>query len=498
MSRTGNKGLALAPDVVRAVLKGHSSLGLAFAAVLYLVCLTGALAVFVAEFTRWENPAAPRVATLAPDALPQAYAEALAKAGGPVDRILMVLPKPENPLLRVRTEAQGAGQREWFADRAGHLAAPVREGWTELLVRLHVNLHLPRAWGGFLVGLAGVALLSSLISGILAHPRIFRDAFQLRLGGSRRLQEADLHNRIGVWALPFHLIVSLTGALLGLSTVIIAVLGMVAFQGNTARVYALFRTPRVATDTRPAPPLDLRPMLADAARRVPTGRIDYLRIEHPARRDGSVELQVEDGSHRIAGTDAYGYDRQGRLYHAKRAAENNLGGQILGSLGPLHFGWFAGPMVKIAYGLLGFGLAYLASGGVLLWIARRRDRGRPVPGWERIWVAFAWGQPLALAAGALGAVAAPAMVLVPLLAWASTSLAMLAVAAAMAARPLARFGRGGTGLVLTLIAMVHGGWRSADAMVAAVNLVLLAVGAALMFSATRPANAPLTGGVNAG
>lgn len=480
--------LSLAPDLVRSVLKGHSSLGLAFAAMLYLVCLTGALAVFVNECMRWENPAAPRVQALAPGALPRAYAEALARTDGMVDRILMVLPDAEMPLLRVRTEAVGGARREWFADDQGRLVTPAREGWSEFLVQLHVRLHLPRAWGGFLVGLAGVALLSSLLSGILAHPRIFRDAFHLRLGGSRRLQEADLHNRIGVWGLPFHLIVSLTGALLGLSTVIIAVLGLVAFQGDSARVYALFRTPRPAVDSRPAPPLDLRPMLADAARRVPAGRIDYLRIDHPTRRDGSVELQVEDGSHDIAGTDAYGYDRSGQLYHAKRAAASNLGGRILGSLGPLHFGWFAGPMVKIAYGLLGLGLAYLASGGVLLWIARRRDRGRPVPGWERIWIAFAWGQPLALAAAALAAVAAPAMPALPLLAWLVASLAMLAAAAVASARTLGRIGRGGTGLLLVLVALVHGGWSAPDAMVPAVNLILVAMGLLLLAGARAAPN----------
>lgn len=487
MSGLRGNGFALAPGLVRAILKGHSSLGLAFAAVLYLVCLTGALAVFVAEFTRWENPTAPRVTALSADALWQTYTEALARAGGPVDRILMVLPEPEKPLLRVRTEAPGAGEREWIADAEGHIAAPVHKGWSDLLVRLHVSLHLPRAWGGFLVGLAGVALLSSLISGILAHPRIFRDAFHLRLGGSRRLQEADLHNRIGVWALPFHIIVSLTGALLGLSTVIIAVLGMVAFQGNTAKVYALFRTPRLAVDARPAPPLDLRPMLADAARRVPAGRIDYLRIEHPTRRDGSVELQVEDGSHHIAGTDAYGYDRDGRLYHAKRARENPLGGQILGSLGPLHFGWFAGPVVKVAYGLLGLGLAYLASGGVLLWIARRRDRGRPVPGWERLWIAFAWGQPCALAAAALVAVTASGTAQMPLLAWVCVSLAMGASAGVLAAAPIARIGRCGTGLLLILVPLVHGGWGATDGMVPAVNLVLIGVGVALLVRVRRGA-----------
>lgn len=66
-------------------------------------------------------------------------------------------------------------------------------------------------------------------------------------------------------------------------------------------------------------------------------------------------------------------------------------------------------MVKIAYGLLGLGLSYLAVGGVFIWLARRRDKGRPAPGWERLWTATVCGQPLALAVAALGATGAPAM-----------------------------------------------------------------------------------------
>jgi hypothetical protein len=34
----------------------------------------------------------------------------------------------------------------------------------------------------------------------MAHPRIFKDAFRLRIGGSVRLEQADLHNRLSVWA----------------------------------------------------------------------------------------------------------------------------------------------------------------------------------------------------------------------------------------------------------------------------------------------------------
>ena len=49
----------------------------------------------------------------------------------------------------------------------------------------------------------------------------------------------------------------------------------------------------------------------------------------------------------------------------------------------LHFGWFAGLPVKIAYLLLGFALCAVTWSGVTIWLARRRDKGRPAPGWER-------------------------------------------------------------------------------------------------------------------
>jgi Uncharacterized iron-regulated membrane protein len=442
------------PDLVRAVLKGHSGLGLAFAALLYLVCLTGTIAVFANEFQRWENPGAERMETMSADAVQAAYRAAIDRANGPVEHVLILMPSEERPWPTVRVDAEDGTQTTWIADSAGRITGKVRESWTKFLTRLHINLHLPQSWGIFIVGLTGVALLSSLISGLLAHPRIFRDAFHLRLGGSRRLQEADLHNRIGVWALPFHITVSLTGALLGLSSIIIGVIGLAVFQGDTAKVYAIFTPPHPAEDARPAPPLDLRPLFASVAERAPGERISYLVVEHPTEMGGAAMFEVEDGSSRLANADTYAFDRQGKLYHEQKAAENNVGQQILGSLGLLHFGWFGGGAIKITYTLLGLGLTYLAAGGVNIWLARRRDKGRPAPGWERVWTATVWGQPVALAGAALAALFTP--LVAPLIwTWGAVSVAALGAAALFPPAVLSRIGRAGTGALLIAIAAVH-------------------------------------------
>lgn len=480
-------------DIVRAVLKGHSALGLAFAAILYLVCLTGTLAVFVHEFERWENPRAPRLEGVEPAAVQRAYVEAIRRTGRPVEHVIVQMPDGALPLLRVTTEQEGGERQSWYATVSGDLAGAAHDGWTQFLTRLHINLHLPRSFGLFVVGLAGVALLSSLISGLLAHPRIFRDAFHLRLGGSRRLQEADLHNRIGVWAFPFHLIVSLTGALLGLSTVIIGALGMAVFQGDTAKVYALFTPPHPPEDARPAPPLDLRPMFETIGRRS-GGRVDYIVVEHPTEQGGGAMFSVDDRSQRIARLDAYAFDRSARLYHEQRARENNVGEAILGSLGQLHFGWFGDTALRIAYGLLGLALCYLSVGGVQIWLARRRDKGRPAPLFERLWPAIVWGQPAALALAAASALllAGAPTVAVPI--WAIATLASGGLALfrdPLLIQRTARWVAGATAIALSLIHVLMFG--ASDRVALAVDMVLLMAGGAVIATtlANRSKHAPV-------
>ena len=477
---------APSPDFVRAVLKGHSGLGLAFAAAIYLVCLTGVLAVFVSEFMRWENADAPRMESVSADAVNGAYLAALEKAGGGVEHVYISLPTGDLPWLRLTTDKEGR-QTSYLADEDGHLMGEARDGWSRFLVGLHVRLHLPQTWGKFIVGLTGVALLSSLISGVLAHPRIFRDAFHLRLGGSRRLQEADLHNRIGVWALPFHVIVSLTGALLGLSIIIVGVLGFALFQGDTGKVYDLFLPPHPAEDSRPAPPLDLRPMLAQVAERSPGARVEFIAVEHPAEQGGAVLINVRSAPDRIAGVDSLTFDRNGKLFHSGTVARMNLGEKILGSLGGLHFGWFGGALVKIAYGILGLGLTYLAAGGVLIWLARRRDKGRPAPGWERIWAAVIWGQPAALALAALAAVLKPGAADTRILAvWGVAGLLALASAKFATPQAISTGGRLLTGGAMILVALAHMiSATTGDPMAVVVNAVVLVIGALLVAMVVR-------------
>lgn len=466
------------------MLSGHSILGISFAAIIYIVCLTGSLSVFLRDFQRWEQPNAPVLLTASDVAIGRAAA-AMGERLGPQETFYVGVPDSDFPRLMLSSGHDG---ETWLADGQGQLVVRQQAPWIEFVEELHTELHLPDTWGRFLVGLTGVALLSSLISGVLAHPRIFRDAFHLRLGGSRRLEQADLHNRLGVWPLPFHIIVTLTGALLGLSTIIVGVLAMLLFRGDTAKVYALLAPPPAAVDARPAPPPDVSKMIAEARARTTAAEPKQVIISHWGRRDFRMEVSARR-SRLLAQQDSFTFDVSGRMVSEKHPDGLTVGEQILGSLGQLHFGWFGGVAVRIAYGLLGLALCVVTSSGINVWLARRRDKGRAAPGWERVWMAISWGQPVALLIPALIAVAATGWTTSSklTLVWIFVSVAAVVGAgvARIEAARLAVIGRkmaGGTMVAIAICYIVLCSRSVTDTAAAiAVTTILLLVGAYLTF-----------------
>lgn len=437
---------------VKAMLAGHSALGLAFAALLYLVCISGTIVVFKSEIRQWEQPGAPRVEGEVSDA---ALANAMreidrySQAHGPIHSLSVWAPELGGPWLRARFYADDGGYEQWFADPAtGELVLREHAPLAGFLVHLHDDLHLPGPWGRWLVGLMGVAMLSLVISGLLSHPRIFRDAFSLRWGGSKRLQEADLHNRLSVWALPFHLVISFTGAFLGLSFLIVAILAFAAYDGDQAAAIEAVLGPQAGEGTPAADLPDMEAIIADARARGDGQKVRFVSLEHPGEEGQLVGVQIETPDDLVA-AEEYFYDGSGIFLRTLGNAKGPAGQQTLSAMGPLHFGVFGGMPVKILYGFLGLASTVVAVGGVTIWLARRADKGRPAPRWARVWTATVWGTGLGFAAAALGSVmleVAPALVFAAALAGA------FVLAIAFDAFALSRVLRGLTAAILVAAA----------------------------------------------
>lgn len=462
----------------RLLLDSHSLIGVVFGALVYLICLSGALAVVADEFELWERPDAPAVTRVDPALIGRTAQNAVAAARetGVTKYLFLTFGTADLPRTTAMVLDGKGAEREWNADATGRLVPRATAAWTSFVREHHESLNLPAPFGGWVVGLIGTALLASLFSGILAHRRIIKDAFRLRWGGSRRLANADLHNRIGVWALPFHVIVALTGSLLGLAGLIILVLAAVAFKGDGERAIAAVTGPPVVADARPAPLPDFAAIARSVERTAPGARIEGLGLEDVGTRGQRVRMFVAAPGH-LTRADVWNFDGSGRSLGKLGLVDGSVGMRIYGMLTPLHYGTYGGVPLKLVYLVLGLGMAALVATGTQILLARRREQGRSAPRWERVWDAVVWGQPLALVLAALAAIAPG---LPPLVVYWAATLALIAGAALAKtfSRSLVWAVTGALILCLVIVQLAARGLPSATFV--GVEIVLALVGAALI------------------
>lgn len=381
------------PGLVRRALAGHGALGLLAAGLLYLVALTGTLAVIHDRWQRWEQPDVPEYNHLSPDAVQAAMAAALAPAPGkpPPTLVTVQMPGPDLPRGLVTT---GAGS--WSIDAAGRLGPPVEVPWTQFVVALHETLLLPALWGYLLVGALGVALAALAVTGVLAHPRIVRDAFRLRWRQGPHIARVDWHNRLGVWTLPFTLTLALSGAALGLGSLGFSLLANAYYGGSLAAAYApvFGAQPPAGTGAAPAPAAAARALrvvgtIAPAMRPVSLSA-------QAAGPDGRAIQILALPPRRLIYGESYWFDARGRLLGRAGLSDGPPAQQAAVSLYGLHFGNAGGLAVELAYLVFGAALCAVIATGPSIWLHKRSRRGLASPRLSACWIAVVWGMPLLL------------------------------------------------------------------------------------------------------
>lgn len=431
---------------VRQNLTGHKILGLALAGILYLICLSGTATVFYPDLMRWEAGAVPDAAFR-----PQGAAAAVADARDHLPRgasgIYAALPTPDMPRLVTEAAEDHRGY-----DGAGRYVGPAATPATEGLTALHYELHMPTA-GLIVVGLGGVAIIALLIGGLLAHPRIFKDAFLWRVRAGARLNRSDLHNRIGVWAAPFHLAIAVTGAVIGLLQVVALMAGLTFYKGDTLKAM----TPLYG-ETVAAPALgrmDTASMIAafgEIEKAFPGAQPYYLGLNNAgtARESLTVWAVVPD---RMVYGEQFDFDARGRLLTRHHLPDGAVGKQAYASLYRLHFGSFGGAWVRWAYTLLGMGLTLLCATGMDIWLLKSAQKGRPYPRLHKGWAGFVWGGAVAMAAAWLATFVFGAPYAAVF--WPLTATATAAAVFAPSLRRVSVAGKAALGTTLVLTVAVH-------------------------------------------
>lgn len=386
MAKQSNNG------VVKRSLSAHAAIGLLAGAILYLVSLTGTVAVLHEEFQRLEQPGVPEMQAVSPEVVQRAIEQVLAsESDQPTTTHLNIrLPVEARPRLTIWSDHQSV-----HIDEDGAFAGPEEKAWSGFLLLLHYSLNLPGLIGAGIVGALGVMMLVLTVSGVVAHPKIFRDAFRLRAKTKGGIGLADWHNRLSVWTLPFTIAIALTGAVLGLATATYIGVADSSYGGDLEAVYEPIYGAEGEPDDRPAPIPDVVTALDYMQENFPDVTLTYVVLHDPLTLGQHVQIIGIPVRELIFG-EYYSFDAAGQFKGIVGLADGDIGQQATSSTYGLHFGNFGGWAVKLAYVFFGFVLTAICATGVYIWLGKRQRKGFEEPRLLAAWDAVVWGIPLVL------------------------------------------------------------------------------------------------------
>lgn len=355
----------------RLVSATHVWAGAVVGAMLFLICLTGTLALFKPELLHWERTAQQRLPAVGTDV----DAWVLAAQARHPDAAALTLSWPDplsrQALVRAGSDPRRIGAMPLRAD--GMPSEPLAPGAaTSLLVELHRNLHMGFP-GRIAVSLFGFALLLLIATGLILHPRRRATALRLRLGNRLPVIARDTHLLAGLWLFPAMVLIAVTGVFSGLGALGTVTLASQAFpEAPRQAMRELMPSYRLASSGRdaPMPPL--------------SGIVDRHLAAHPGFAMAQASL------HHWGDANAYvtitGVRRwqlstplfeqfhyravDGALLQHDTAGRQGAWTQAFVAIQPLHFAAYAGNTSRWLHAAAGLAATLLCASGLYLWLKR--------------------------------------------------------------------------------------------------------------------------------
>ncbi|MEN4921894.1 PepSY-associated TM helix domain-containing protein [Achromobacter spanius] len=360
----------------------HTWAGLIFGWVLFAMFLTGSLAFFRPEITRWMQPEI----QVQPGPPVQAVATAqryLTENAPDAKRWFITPPSDREPLIQLlyQVPKPKPGERGFVRVKldpaTGQAVTGRQTRGGDFFYRFHFELETAFPWGRWLASIAGMFMLVAIISGIITHKKIFVDFFTFRpkKGGQRAWM--DGHNVLSVLGLPFHLMITFSGL----------VLFMVMLM--PAGIQAVYETPRQYTDdvfksfkvtpplNQPAPLVAIAPLVEQAQQHW-QGRVGRVTVNNPGDAGATITL-VRDAADGVSFGRLAPYMRFNGVTGALQEGEDELSATVMtaGAITGLHLGLFAEPLLRWLYFLVSLAGTAMVATGLVLWIAKRRQKARP-------------------------------------------------------------------------------------------------------------------------
>lgn len=380
-------------DVVKMYKDVHTWVGICCGLCLLIAFYAGAITMFEGPLKQWASPP-PDIA--APVALSETQALIDATTAENPDAArgytIHIETGPDTParmswVVWPEGRSRGAPSVNFFSgfDEAGNLEITKDETSevAEFVDTLHRQVGLPFSANisHIIMGVVSLLYAVAIVSGLIVLlPSLVKDLFVLRIGKNLKRMWLDTHNIIGLFSLPFHIIMALTAAGFAFHDPVYTVQNQTVWDGKLGEMFEVGTPEHHAQILEGHLLLPADEMLTRINEQVPYFKVK--RLNYRFNRDNTVEVMVDgerDGyAHRgpdygIMAVHAYTGDIMSPEYLPGHQGAYD---STVTSFFALHFGNFGGAPVRWSYVVLGFAGAFLFYTGNLLWIESRRKRAR--------------------------------------------------------------------------------------------------------------------------
>ncbi|MFT8472663.1 PepSY-associated TM helix domain-containing protein [Acetobacter persici] len=413
--------MKLRADFVQLYRDVHSWVGIIAGLFLFVAFYAGAVTMFEEPLQSWASAPVALPPPVSLERTPELLQKAL--AAHPETRTDYTIAVTPEDAQRGRLTWDGSGGQVHHAptqvmaaglDAEGNLVVvpktPSDAARFVDILHQQVGLPLPHTPAMILMGIVALLYAIALVSGVIAYlPALVKTLFAVRLGQSVRKRWLDLHNLLGLFSLPFHLVMAISSVVFAFHGQIFA-LEHLLFSAPVAGQHGGMQGGRhgggpgprtgpgggrdaqsaasvtsavgVSAPVAPGLPPVLAPtdILALVTRQAPgfvPEVLNYMQLGHGK---DVVRVFGYDARYPTRGPTG-GFMVLNSRTGAVQSGEYMPGHQpakfaILTSFFALHFGSFGGTPVRWGYVVLGLAGAFLFYTGNQLWIVSRRRRER--------------------------------------------------------------------------------------------------------------------------
>lgn len=363
----------------------HTVSGIVISFALFIIFFAGAFSLFRDEAYMWGNPDA-RYEIPTDINVDRAFKEVL-KVYPDFDQkndISFALPTASSPELNVYGYNQRADSSIYrvnanvntqtykatsFEDQKTHMM--------ETIYHLHYFGQIPVV-GLYLSGLTALFFFFATITGLLVHwKNIIEKFYALRTKAGWKNLWKDAHTTLGLIGLPFQVIYGITGALLGLSILLLAPSVLLLFNGSQDEVRGMLDPFFSISVNKDATPNDDMISLDEAFNIVkdqyPDFKPDFLRLRNYGTEEAAMSVRLSDRKS-LGGAGSIVVSLNSGEIIKKSEPLNKGYNAVYDILIQLHYATFGGIWMKVIYFLLALLTCFIIISGILLWQSARDNK----------------------------------------------------------------------------------------------------------------------------